>query len=298
MTIVMAVYNGAEFLPVQLQSLAQQNHRAGALIASDDGSDDNSVQILRDFGQMMPVTILDGPRGGFARNFLHLISHAPDGHVLAFCDQDDCWLPDRLERAHNALRTCRGPALYCSRRWIWDPAQDRRRMSRAYRGLPSFGNALVENIAPGNTIVLNAAASALARRLAPAADGIYAHDWWLYQIVTGAGGTVIWDPTPTLLYRQHSTNEIGSGEGLLRTATRRIRGIRGQYAARVSQQLAALLAADDAFTPAARDQLAQFVAARQAPWAKRQGLLNRAGAVRHGVCANLALKGALQFGWV
>lgn len=301
-TTLLAVYNGASFLREQLDSLAAQGLPSHGILAGDDGSTDGSVALLKDFAHQMPVDVIDGPRQGFAPNFLNLIRYAPAGQYLALCDQDDVWLSGKLTRALEALSRQTGPALYCSRRWIWDGSRDDgdtpHRASRNYESPPGFGNALVENIAPGNTIVLNPAAAELARAAVAFADGIFAHDWWLYQIVTGAGGRAIFDPEPTLLYRQHGGNVLGAGETRLRSARLRLGALGGAYRDRIDRQTAALRRAWDLLDACAQDQLDAFDEARCAPWSARQALLRRAGVYRNGAAANLALKGAVQFGLV
>lgn len=97
--ILLATFQGARFLEAQLQSLAAQSYRNWRLVVSDDGSTDETLAILRRFARQVPaheVTILAGPGLGATQNFLHLVGSVRPGEALAFCDQDDVWLPDRL----------------------------------------------------------------------------------------------------------------------------------------------------------------------------------------------------------
>ena len=87
----------------------------------------------------------------------------PRGTWMAFSDQDDVWLPDRLARGVAALGGHSGPALYCSRTWITDERLESRRLSAPRPRSLGFRNALVQNVASGNTILLNAAAADLVR---------------------------------------------------------------------------------------------------------------------------------------
>ena len=73
---------------------------------------------------------------------------------------------------------------------------------------PSFYNALVQNVAVGTTVTLNRAARNLLVRNLPDPDEILMHDWWTYLVVS-AFGRVIFDPEPTVLYRQHGGNVVG-----------------------------------------------------------------------------------------
>lgn len=292
-TILMAVRNGAGELPAQLASFRAQQGCDWRLIASDDGSADDSRAILEDFALTAPAEVVAGPGRGFVANFLSLLARPGLAGPVALADQDDIWFPNKLARALAALTGVPAgrPALYCSRRVNWWPASDagtgdtgtgRQRLSRAYPGPHGFANALVENVAPGNTIVLNAAALDLARETVAAAEGVPFHDWWLYLLVSGAGGVVIHDPQPGLLYRQHGGNVLGQGEGF-RAAMAVRRGVmRGAYGRRIGQNLAALMRIEARLTPDNRRRLADFAAARQAGLPGRLALMRRAGVYRQG----------------
>ncbi|MFN7050803.1 MAG: glycosyltransferase, partial [Gemmobacter sp.] len=123
----MAVRNGAADLQAQLDSLVAQTHANWALVASDDGSTDDSRAILQRFAgdqaARHPVVVAEGPGRGFVRNFLSLLARPGLSGPVALCDQDDIWFPDRLERALARLAALPPdrPALYCSRRVNWWP---------------------------------------------------------------------------------------------------------------------------------------------------------------------------------
>ncbi|MCP5037508.1 MAG: glycosyltransferase [Rhodobacteraceae bacterium] len=227
--VLMAVMNGADNLQAQLESIAAQTHRNWQILASDDGSTDETIQILRDFcAQGHQVQLLKGPEQGAAANFMSLAraagEYAKDGCWLAFADQDDVWLPEKLERSVTRLQAgspAERPALYCSRSWITRADLTGRQLSPPVPRAPGFRNALIQNIAAGNTICLNSAGSRLIINAAREAGEVVMHDWWTYQIVTGAGGEVLHDDDPTLLYRQHGANHIGANNSL-RAKGRRI----------------------------------------------------------------------------
>ncbi len=278
-TILMAVRNGAAHLPAQLQSFRDQTHRNWRLIASDDGSADDSAAILRAFAaERGPgrVALVAGPQRGAAANFLSLLAGLPEvpGWV-ALSDQDDVWLPERLERGVAALSGRSGPSLYCSRTWETGPDLAAPRLSPPRPRPPSFANALVQNIVAGNTILLNPEAAELLRVAAGEAGQVVVHDWWAYQILTGAGGSVVHDDRPSLYYRQHGGNVIGANAGL-RARLRRLRQVfDGTYAAWNRANLAALAASAARLTPQTRALLAGFAAARE-----MRGPLARLAALR------------------
>ena len=225
-TVLLALYRGAAFLPAQLDSIAAQDVD-WRLVVSDDDPDaaaGNGAGIVRGFAAAHPgrVVLRAGPGRGAAANFLSMLAALPeDPGFVALSDQDDVWLAGKLSRALSALQELgKAPALYCSRATICDAGLRPLGLTPALRHKPSFRHALVQNLVQGNTAVLNPAAAALARQAAQGAGAgdrarpVVMHDWWLYQLITGAGGRVIWDPRPSLLYRQHGGNVVGANAGL------------------------------------------------------------------------------------
>lgn len=264
--ILLAVRNGGRHLGAQLDSIAAQRDVRWRLLASDDGSTDDSGAILTGFARAHPgrVRLLDGPQAGSTANFCHLIAHipAPACHV-AYCDQDDVWLPDKLSRAVGMLaRRGGGPALYASRTRVVDEALNHIGESRRLRRPPSFRNAILQNIASGNTMVLDPCAAALARdAVHEAREAMIFHDWWTYQLVTGAGGEVVFDDRPSLLYRQHGNNVVGAGIGAAATGGRVRRLLSGAYRNAHGATCRALSASKHRLTAENRDILGHYCAA-------------------------------------
>jgi len=305
-TILMGLHDGAAHLREQLDSFLAQSHPHWHLIVSDDRSRDDGPAMVRRFAADQPdeaVRLIDGPARGFAQNFLHLIlATGPQTRLVALCDQDDVWLPQKLARAVAALGGLRGPALYCARTMICAPDLAPIRPSSVWRRPFGFANALVQNVAAGNTIVLNREALDFARRMAPAAAaaGIVAHDWWLYQIVTGAGGRVIRDNEPVLLYRQHPANVMGRNDTAGAAAARLGKIVSGEFADWIGRNVAALSAGHDGLSPENAARLASFAAARAArgPAAtpRRIALMRRAGIYRQTAAGQAGLWLAALFG--
>jgi hypothetical protein len=195
--ILLPAFNGAAHIGAQLQSIADQSFRAWQLWVADDGSTDATIDIVDRFARAHSQTVrcLAGPRKGVTANALGLLTtpDLPSGTAIAFCDQDDVWHPQKLERALSTLAKQNGPALYCSRTEIGLDPDGPLRRSPDWNRPPSFTNALVQSIAGANTMVLNAEAVAIARKAARGPLPAF-HDWWLYQVVTGVGGTVCFRP--------------------------------------------------------------------------------------------------------
>lgn len=297
--VLLALLNGGRFLWEQLMSLEAQTHRNWSLLVSDDGSTDDSLAIIERFACAHPhraVEILVGPRRGFAQNFLHLLRHAPDSaEYVAFCDQDDIWLPQKLSRAVAALGPRQGPGMAIGRRTLCDASGHPMGMSpRPARGA-SFGNALLQNIGPGNTMVLNRAAVERASSASQLAVDVIAHDWWCYQLLAASGAQVVFDDTPTILYRQHDQNHFGTSRAmrgrLRRLATILCGGFRGWTDANI----AALSPMRADFSAENRKIFDTFVAARQARLFQRLRLFRQSGAHRQGRLENAVVWAAVVF---
>lgn len=299
-TILLASYRGAAFIEAQLDSIAAQTHRNWRLIVSDDGSDDGTQGIVGNFASSRPdgqVRMIDGPRRGATQNFLHLLSAAPDG-AIAFCDQDDVWFPDKLVRAMAALSCHDGPAHYAARTVITDAALNPVAESRHFRRPLSFRNALVQAIMAGNTSVFNPKAAAILRRCAPAAQAqdIEAHDWWAYQVTSGAGAALIHDVRPALFYRQHPRSVMGRNDTVAAMSQRITRLLAGDYGGWLAANHAALDTVRSELLPENRLVLDRFGAALCQPGPLAAARMARIGLYRQTRAGTAALFTAALLG--
>ena len=229
-SILMTTYNGAAYVEEQLATLQAQTLPFFELLISDDGSTDGTCDRLHAFRRAHPdqrIQIFDGPQMGVSKNIWSLLSRASEqSDFIAICDQDDIWMPHKLMRAASKLAGIDGPALYGSRAIYCDASGQPNGSSFHLRHPPGFRNALVQNIISGNSIVMNRAAFNIVAR-----SNVCGHifDWYIYQLLSGAGAEIIHDPQPSFYYRQHSRNQIGANSGL-RARLRRIgQALTGQY---------------------------------------------------------------------
>jgi glycosyltransferase involved in cell wall biosynthesis len=292
--ILLCTYNGAQFLPAQLESLAAQSFTNWRLFVSDDGSSDDTLAIVSDHKNRLgsaPVDVRNGPRQGFVKNFLSLACDpALSFDYYAYCDQDDVWEPDKLARAVERLssRPAHVPAMYCSRTMLIDDEGHTLGYSRAYRRKPSFHNALVQSIASGNTIVFNEAARKLLM-ICGSVSTIPSHDWWTYLLTSGAGGEVCYDQMPQVRYRMHGENVIGTNTGLRNRIRRLYMLSRGRFQRWSDMNVAALEPFRPHMTPENRALFDLFRASRQRGFFGRQiGFLN-SGVYRQTFLDNLGL---------
>lgn len=301
--ILMGVHNGAAHLPTQLQSIADQTHQNWHLWCSDDGSTDGSAGVVTDFAASLPgrITLVAGPRRGFSENYMSLIRNLPTNPgFVAFSDQDDEWLPQKLSKALSDLRAHGDhPALYCGRHLIWYPDTGQEIRSASPTRPCSLRNALIENVASGNTVVLNPAAASLAQTAAQRVGPVFAHDWWLYLMICAVDGRICFDNGPPLIrYRQHTTNQIGAGRGIRHQCARKLGVLRGEFSNRITGNLAALQAMHDLLTPQANALIHDFTQARQARGVSRLAALGRVAPYRQNRAHTLGFWGAASLGRV
>ena len=291
--VLLATYNGKRYLPQQWASLEAQEQAAIVLLVADDGSDDGTPELLRELareprGAIRAVHFLDEPpRRSATRSFLRLLAHAetqfPDAQWLAYCDQDDIWLPGKLAAACDALAGVQDPArpaLYGGRTLAVDEEGRELGASPLFERTPCFRNALVQNILGGNTMVMNRAAG---RLVAGAAQGeVPLHDWFTYQLVAGAGGAVLYDGEPMVRYRQHGANLVGRDRGWRGLPQRVARG-GTDFATWNNANVAALRRCQHMLGDGSRQVLDAFQQARTArtPWSRLRWLA-RSGVFRQG----------------
>lgn len=216
--ILLATYNGAPYLYEQLASLVAQTHQNWHLYWRDDGSRDGTLGIMERFeatggaGRCTRVAEPSGRVGSTASFLTMLVTVVPqlqNTDVVAFADQDDVWLPEKLSRGLEMLAQADRltPALYCARLQIVNERLEPIGKTAVPACAGSFPASLTENIAAGCTMMLNQRAATLITEYPRPKRSV--HDWWSYIAVSAAGGAVLVDAIPVVLYRQHGTNLIG-----------------------------------------------------------------------------------------
>jgi len=297
-TILLCTFNGERFLVEQLESLERQTFNAWKAIVSDDGSSDRTRSILQAFKNSHEpgkVEIINGPRRGAAANFLFLACRDDlSSDYYAFSDQDDIWEADKLARAISILEqvSVGVPAVYGSRTRLIDEAGQEIGLSPLFSRTPTFRSALVQSIAGGNTMVFNQKARE-ALVFAGADVTVPSHDWWLYQVTSGCGGIVHYDPYPSVRYRQHAQNVIGSNMGFA-ARLRRLHMLRqGRFRHWSDLNVAALARVRPRMTAEHRQIFDLFCRARQQPLLQRAAMFAQAGVYRQTVYGNLGLAAAV-----
>ncbi|MDI6748792.1 MAG: glycosyltransferase family 2 protein [Rhodocyclaceae bacterium] len=220
--VLLATYNGGQYLQEFLDSLCAQTFTDFCVYVRDDGSKDNTLDILVKYAHRLDIRFLhsDEHLGAFQSFFRLLVESGNDHLYYMLADQDDYWYEDKIERACRALvGSFDKNVLYCTRLEYVDEALQHLGFSPIPR-VVDFRNAVVENIATGCTI-------AISRRVkldlsVPDKGDNFAHDWWLYMHCA-AFGNIIFDPQPSIKYRQHQTNTIGAATKRIDLLVRRVK---------------------------------------------------------------------------
>lgn len=233
--ILLATYNGAQWLDDQLESISKQQGVRVSIVASDDSSSDGTVAVLSCWAMRLPVEVLphSSERFGSAhRNFLRLIRDTDPGDAdyFALSDQDDIWLPGKLLRGIECLQSLDSQGYSSNVTAFW-PDGKRRDIDKA-QPLQSLDH-LFGSPGPGCTFVLPRIVFADLKAFVignfERLQSLWVHDWLIYAFVRSRGGRWYIDSQLNMLYRQHCSNEIGVNAGW-RAAMNRLRLVRsGAY---------------------------------------------------------------------
>ena len=218
-SILLATYNGEKYIREQIDSILGQTVDNFTLYINDDKSTDSTFDIAGEYTKQYPGKIIatqNEANSGHAKlNFMDMIISRKDDYLM-LCDQDDVWLPDKIEKSLSAIKKLESehgvqtPLLVHTDLEIVN--ENLETMSSSYFELEdintnqkTLNKIVARNIAPGCSIMYNRALSDL---ITTKSSDIIMHDWWLVLIAAALGETdTIFEKT--ILYRQHSTNEIG-----------------------------------------------------------------------------------------
>lgn len=239
--VLMAVYNGTKYMDEQISSILGQSGVSVTVYVSVDLSDDESYARVLEWSSrdVRVVPLSYGERfGGAGPNFFRLFKDVnfDNYDAVSLSDQDDCWFPGKLERSLSCLKnfSC---DVYSSnvtafwpdgRRLLVDKAQQQKKFDHFF-----------EAAGPGCTYVFSrSSAIALKTFIVEVSDrlsSVSLHDWLAYAFCRSRGYRWYIDPCPSMLYRQHSDNQVGTNTGL-QAIVKRLNMVRAHwYRKQVSQ---------------------------------------------------------------
>lgn len=219
--ILLATYNGEKYLREQIDSLLAQSCQDWHLYVHDDGSTDQTVEIVSSYVRQHPdkITLLDYPsQGGACQNFLSMLKHVEAPYYM-FCDQDDVWLPEKIASSLAAMQEQEShypekAVVVCTDLFITDEQLSVTEESMfAYLSvhpeyIRNFNDSGASAVVTGCTMLFNQKAKESCLDYQPA---VIMHDCWLCHCALRQQGILYAIRQPMVYYRQHGNNSLGAG---------------------------------------------------------------------------------------
>ena len=217
-SVLLAAYNGENYISQQLQTILNQTHKPHKILINIDQSSDKTESIVQEFEKINPeIQILNFNKrfGSAASNFIHLLKNIDltEAEYIALSDQDDLWREDKLEKAIQRLQQgCDGYSSNVEAFW----EDGRQKIILKNQPQQDFDH-LFESAGPGCTFVMT---KKLALSLQEFLKGGQFdqldnyHDWLIYTYARSNGFKWHIDSYPGVEYRQHATNVFGANVGI------------------------------------------------------------------------------------
>lgn len=217
--VCLAAFNGADWLPEQIESILSQTGVVVTVFVSVDKSTDSTQEFFEQItlSQERIVLLPCGERfGGAAKNFFRLIRDVDFQlfDYVAFADQDDIWLPNKLLRSHEVLSSTKADAYSSNVIAFWPDG----RQALIDKSQPKVQwDFLFEAAGPGCTYVMRTgfarALQDVVRSRWVEVQKVGLHDWFVYAFARVKGYSWVIDDVPSMLYRQHEHNQVGVNAG-------------------------------------------------------------------------------------
>lgn len=217
--ILMATFNGERYLKEQLDSILSQTYQDFQILIRDDNSTDNTVCILEDFKNKYPQKIVlikdDTICGSSVSNFMQLSKYATSEYAM-YCDQDDFWLPNKIEITLKEMKKIEKEIGESSPILVFADYIPVNENLKKIKSNPSnnqinaynldFNRLLVQNYVTGCLMMMN---KALYIKMGNYRKEILMHDWWA-ALIASSMGRVSHIHENVMLYRQHKNNVVGA----------------------------------------------------------------------------------------
>lgn len=217
--ICLATYNGEEYLKQQLDSIVNQTYMNWHLYIRDDGSSDKTINIIKTYVENYPnkITDLSNVSGGGSskKNFesiLKWVSEKIDPDYYMLSDQDDYWLPKKVENSVKKIPNAEQPGMVHTNLTVVDSelniiAKSFMNYSNLKPAKADLAHLLIQNNVTGCTMLWNRGLNNFIDY--QDSDDLIMHDWWIALIAT-AFGKIEYISDPQILYRQHTRNVVGA----------------------------------------------------------------------------------------
>jgi glycosyltransferase involved in cell wall biosynthesis len=214
--VLLSTYNGAKYLKEQLDSLFSQTHKDFEIIARDDCSSDETLEIL----QFYNIKILQAKENlGAKISFSTLLEYAvnnTNSEYFMFCDQDDIWDEDKIENTLvkmqdiERLNTETSVLIHTDLKVVDKNLNMLNKSFMSFQSIDAkynkLNNLLIQNTVTGCTMMIN---RKLVTICLPIPKEAIMHDWWI-GLVASKFGHIEYLNRTTISYRQHANNSIGA----------------------------------------------------------------------------------------
>lgn len=218
--VLLATYNGSLFLEEQLDSIFAQSEVNVKILVSDDHSDDKSPQLLNNFikcNTNIDILASNLRTGSAGQNFFQLIRNCEykDFDYIAFSDQDDIWLKNKLSNGIKCLQNSSACGYSCSALAFWDSGKEKLlTQNKSIRNL----DFLFEGAGQGCTFILKRSFFSEVQKFCidkkNMTDIFYYHDWLIYLLARANCKKWFFDERSFIRYRQHANNDTGASGSL------------------------------------------------------------------------------------
>lgn len=242
--VLLSAYNGEKYIAQQVQSIMNQNNVSNiTLLIRNDGSTDHTSQILNELKEKYSnLIVIEGKNVGLTASFFTLLDIAVKKYnfdYYSFCDQDDYWLEDKLERAVKLLQSDNQdvPILYgCRSKVVDEYLKPTGFLTQSQLQDITFYNTAIQNIVIGHNQVLNKRMAQVLIEHKPDFKQIYSQDLWITN-VAAVMGKILFDNTAHTFYRMHGKNALGYGKNKLDRLYGHLKRLQKNESKKIANQL-------------------------------------------------------------
>ena len=217
--ILLASYNGEKYIAEQIDSILNQTFDDWILYIKDDCSTDNTATIILEYEKKykdkIKIILSDKQSGSAKNNFFSMLKYSKSDYIM-LCDQDDIWMPDKVEITYNAMLKAEQenndiPVLVHTDLKVVDEnlnviSDSLLKMQKLDSRKDKINNLLVQNIVTGCTVMVN---KKLINYINKPPQHAVMHDWW-FALIAASLGKIVFIDKKTVLYRQHGMNSVGA----------------------------------------------------------------------------------------
>lgn len=294
--ILLSTYNGEKYIKQQLDSLFSQTYKEFEIIVRDDKSADNSLDILKTYD----IKLVDSVQNlGAKKSFASLLEYAvqnSDAEYFMFCDQDDVWEEDKVEKTFFKMQEMGKefgniPFLVHSDLKVVDEKLNILSASMwKYQNINPSSNSLnkllIQNTITGCTVMIN---RKLAEKCLDIPSEAIMHDWWIGLIVS-TFGKIGYLNYSSMMYRQHGKNDTGTQKYSFKYIFKRIRDMNEiSLDKNIIQAKAFLDIFEDKLDEKTKKMLLDFTSIKERTYVKRVFILFKYDLFKQGIIRNIGM---------